>query len=85
MSGDKKERPTYQAPEVMPLGELAKGEGQACHPGSSASNCQVGNIASNNCNNGSTAGNRCGAGTVPGRCSRGTGATVRCSIGVGGR
>jgi hypothetical protein len=83
MSDDKKGKAAYQAPVVMPLGELAKGEGQSCHDGGSASNCNVGGNASNNCNRGSTAGNRCGLGNRPGRCSMGFGATSICSFGFG--
>lgn len=83
MSKEGKDKPTYEAPKVMLLGELAKGEGQSCHDGGSASNCQVGGNASNNCNRGSTAGNRCGIGNRPGRCSMGFGATTRCSFGFG--
>lgn len=73
MSDDKKGKPTYQAPVVMPLGELAKGEGQTCRNGSTASSCRDGAHASNlcsqgaaavqNCNNGGTA--RCKAGVFP--------------------
>ena len=62
MPENKKKKPTYDAPKVMPLGELAKGEGPSCHSGGSASNCSVGGNASNNCNRGVIAGNRCGIG-----------------------
>jgi hypothetical protein len=65
MSETKKDKPTYQAPKVMPLGELAKGEGQSCHNGGTASNCSTGARASNNCNTGNYAGNRCGFGGHP--------------------
>ena len=65
MSDKGKGKPTYEAPKVMPLGELAKGEGPSCHNGGSASNCQMGGKASNNCNIGNTAGNRCGPGGAP--------------------
>jgi hypothetical protein len=87
MADEKKSRPAYQAPIVMPLGELAKGEGPSCHNGGSASNCSTGGTASNNCNNGTTAGNRCGSGTA-GRqelwCRFGM-AAARCRMGFGGR
>ena len=71
MSEEKKGKPTYEAPKVMPLGELAKGEGPSCHNGGSASDCSVGGTASNNCNVGRTAGNRCGLGETARRCSLG--------------
>lgn len=72
MSEEKKEKPTYEAPKVMPLGELAKGDGQlSCHTGGSASNCSTGGTASNNCNRGSTAGGRCGLGETARRCGLG--------------
>jgi hypothetical protein len=67
MSQDTKGKPPYNVPKVMPLGELAKGDGQApsCHSGGSASNCSIGGTASNNCNFGATAGGRCGPGGSP--------------------
>ncbi len=83
MSKDKKNKPQYQAPKVMPLGELAKGEGQSCHNGGTASDCSTGSGATNNCNTGSRAQSRCLAGSTPGRCSIGLGATSRCSFGFG--
>jgi hypothetical protein len=83
MSEDEKGKPIYEAPTVMPLGELAKGEGQSCHSGGSASNCNVGGNASNNCNTGRTAGNRCGFGQTPGNCRLGFGAAQGCRIGFG--
>lgn len=70
MTEDKKSKPTYQAPVVMPLGELAKGEGQTCQVGSTASSCRLGGYASNNCSNGGTAQQRCGTGTAA-RCKQG--------------
>lgn len=73
MSRDEQDKLTYQAPVVMPLGELAKVEGPSCHNGGSASNCNTGGTASNNCNNGSTAGNPCRWGTTAGG---------KCSLGV---
>ena len=67
MIEDKKDKPRYQAPTVMPLGELGKGDGlmASCHSGGSASNCSIGSHAANNCNNGIYAGNRCGQGQIP--------------------
>jgi hypothetical protein len=71
MSDDKKGKPTYQAPVVMPLGELAKSEGQiACHDGGSASNCNEGANARRNCNAGVRALTRCGDGQTA-RCRTG--------------
>jgi len=70
MSEDKKDKPTYQAPKVMPLGELAKGEGQSCRSGGTASGCNRGSHASNNCNMGTVAAARCGGGSS-GRCTFG--------------
>jgi SynChlorMet cassette protein ScmA len=83
MTEKAKGKPTYEAPKLIPLGELAKGEGQSCHSGGSASNCSVGGNASNNCNTGSTAGNRCGFGQTPGSCRLGLGAVLGCRIGFG--
>ena len=71
MPEEKKGKPTYEAPKVMPLGELAKGEGPACHSGGSASNCDTGGTASNLCNRGQRAGNRCGLGETARRCRMG--------------
>ena len=48
MAYGKKGKPKYEAPKVMPLGEMATGEGQSCHTGGSASNCSIGSNASNN-------------------------------------
>jgi len=52
MTENKRKKPTYDAPKVMPLGELAKGEGQSCWSGGSASLCRTGSTASNNCRRG---------------------------------
>lgn len=70
MSEDKKDKSTYEAPKVMPLGELAKGAGAPCNTGGSASSCSIGSVASNNCNPGTTAAVRCGDGSSP-RCRTG--------------
>ena len=65
MSEDKKGKPKYQKPVVMPLGDIASGGGQkSFHSGGTASNCSIGSIASNNCNNGVSAGNRCVYGQI---------------------
>lgn len=87
MTEQGKGKPTYETPQVMPLGELAKGEGQSCHSGGSASNCDTGGTASNNCNNGTTAGNRCATGTAgrPEMWCRVGNSAARCSIGSRGR
>ncbi len=71
MSDDKKGRPTYEAPKVMPLGELAKGEGQTCRNGSTASSCRSGAHASNLCRQGGNAVQRCFDGGTA-RCRPGT-------------
>ncbi len=82
MSEDKKNKPTYQAPKVMPLGELAKGEGQSCRTGGTASDCATGSHASNNCNPGTTAAARCGPGTTAqSRCVFGGTTQGRCLLG----
>ncbi len=71
MPKDSKGKPTYEAPVVMPLGELAAGEGQAtCQSGGTASSCNLGGNASNNCRSGTTAAGRCGPGGSP-RCNFG--------------
>jgi hypothetical protein len=87
MSDGKKGKPTYQPPALMPLGELAKGDGQfSCHSGSSASDCQTGGTASNNCHVGNSAQQRCRAGSgVTGNCRSGFLALNRCSSGFFGR
>jgi len=71
MSDNKKGRPTYQTPVVMPLGELAKGEGQTCSTGSTASSCRNGGHASNLCRQGASAVQRCRDGGTA-RCKPGT-------------
>lgn len=83
----KKGKPTYQPPVLMPLGELAKGNGQAsCHPGSSASDCSTGGTASNNCHVGNSAVQRCFQGSsVSGNCRSGFFALNRCRSGFIGR
>ena len=65
MSDDENGKPTYQAPKVIPLGELAKGEGQAsCRDGSIASSCNLGTSAANNCHNGGVPAGSCNSGTL---------------------
>lgn len=73
MSEDKKDKPTYQAPKVMPLGELVKGEGQNCRDGGSAGLCRAGGTAAMLCRAGSTASGVCRPGTTArGTCWSGT-------------
>lgn len=47
-------KPAYEAPIIMPLGELARGQGQGCAPGSSPVSCGSG---------GSNVGGTCGGGS----------------------
>lgn len=84
MSEKRKGKPTYETPKVIPLGELAKAEGQACHSGGSASNCSIGSSASNNCNTGNTAGQRCGSGGTAGQRCQSGGSASRCLLGSAG-
>ncbi len=77
MSDDKKDKPTYLAPKVIPLGELAKGEGQtSCSTGSIASVCRQGGQAANNCHNGFIPFGACNSGTIAtgNKCTTGTSA-----------
>ena len=85
MSGNKRNKSQYEAPKVIPLGELAKGEGPSCGNGGTASDCSTGSRAANNCNAGTRAASRCQWGTTPGRCTAGFGATARCRFGWGGQ
>lgn len=58
-------KPTYQTPVVMPLGELARGQGQLCSVGNGAhtgGNCLNGTTA-NNCTTGDGATVNCPAGS----------------------
>jgi hypothetical protein len=96
MSIEKEGKPPYEAPVVMPLGELATGEGQPCTTGGSAVMCNKGSTATNNCRNGSNAVQSCRTGTAAGQtcntgiagkppgppqCRSGTGAR-RCRMGM---
>lgn len=67
MSKGAKVKPTYEAPLVMPLGELARALGQSCHPGTEAlGGCSVGTSAlSPACNLGTIAGGACSGGNMP--------------------
>lgn len=76
MSRDTKDKPTYQAPVVMPLGELATGEGQPCRNGGSAVMCNKGSTATNNCRTGSNAVQSCRTGTTAGQ---------TCNTGIAGK
>lgn len=61
----KEKKPIYESPIVMPLGELARGLGAACKPGSSPSgNCNAGAGVPPQvpCTNGGQAGANCGNG-----------------------
>jgi hypothetical protein len=48
---DNAAKPKYEAPVVVPLGELAHGHGgpAACHTGGEAGNCHQGNSAVTKC------------------------------------
>ncbi len=77
MSNDAKEKPIYETPIVMPLGELAKGSGADCFEGNSAHDrCTVGNGAESfSCSLGADYGTGCIHGNKPASnlCSQGTG------------
>ncbi|MHB8837179.1 MAG: hypothetical protein ACYC9Y_15925 [Candidatus Methylomirabilia bacterium] len=65
---EKKAKPEYEAPVIVPLGDLARGTGY-CAPGSSASDgyCTAGIFAASACTAGGTASAAaCTAGTYPG-------------------
>jgi hypothetical protein len=49
-AADTKPKPKYEAPVVVPLGELALGHGKTCNHGSDAAqNCHVGSTAGKAC------------------------------------
>jgi hypothetical protein len=59
---DGQAKPRYEPPVVVPLGELAKGDGScspgsvgtgACNPGTAANPCNDGTLAINGCHTGS--------------------------------
>ena len=53
-SGGRPVRKPYQAPQVIPLGELARGLGANCREGATANgNCGVGGAAHATCGGGS--------------------------------
>ncbi len=70
----KDNKPIYETPIIISLGELARGSGakptdpRVCAPGGTATNrCQLGSSfggSQNNCNNGSAASNRCTSGGI---------------------
>jgi hypothetical protein len=76
MSGNKNLKEKYEAPVVVPLGELATGIGAQCIGGSSASgvctslgegasaSCGTGTLASAACNTGGTASRACADGNM---------------------
>lgn len=80
------EKPPYQAPVVMPLGELARGQGQGCIPGSAPTSCSSGGsnagplCSQGSSNSGSTCGQ--GGGNSGGTCLNGNNNTaVTCDNG----
>lgn len=74
---DKRARPRYEAPIVVALGEMARGAGTECIPGSSAVGyCYSGGTASGSgyCSTGTIADGYCTDGLAPnGYCTAGTG------------
>ena len=77
MSKVKNEKPIYQTPFVMSLGELARGSGKDCFTGNGAHDrCTAGNGAeSTACSTGDLAPGGCSKGNSPvlSYCSSGTG------------
>ena len=69
MAVNRKKKPKYEAPAVIPLGKLAAGLGQSCTSGSIAQGaCNVGGAAGpQHCSSGNNAGLSCtpGANFVP--------------------
>ena len=61
---DEKTKPKYEAPTVVPLGEIAKGSGaDDCTAGyAAASYCTAGSVAVTACTDGGAAGTACTAG-----------------------
>ena len=60
---DGEEKRKYSSPLVVPLGELARGSGDACHGGSvDQADCKSGGIVSNACMSGGTATTDCATG-----------------------
>jgi hypothetical protein len=69
MPKQEKSKPKYEAPVVLPLGDLAKGIGATCKPGGSANSCSRGAYAANNCKTGDAALSRCAnGGAASGNC-----------------
>jgi len=60
---DEQPKPRYEPPVVVPLGELAKGDG-SCALGSARGVCNSG-VGANPCSDGAFANNHCGAGSTP--------------------
>ncbi len=72
MPKQEKSKPKYEAPVVLPLGDLAKGIGATCKHGGSASSCSDGAYAANNCKPGAAALSRCAnGGAASGKCRSG--------------
>ena len=66
MSKNKGKKQKYEAPELIDLGELARGRGQFCTVGSTAVGpCTSGGDAGNLCKDGSSAAGSCVDGSVP--------------------
>ena len=64
----KNKKPVYETPVIMPLGELARGLGAACKPGSSPTGtCNQGNgVPPRDCTRGNKAGSTCNRGNQVG-------------------
>ena len=72
---NKNDKPIYETPVIIPLGELVRGSGANCGTGSSPgdSKCGAGGIATGGkCQPGSSAGTKCQSGSV---------ASTQCSSG----
>ena len=64
---EKKTKPKYEAPVIVPLGGLAHGTGE-CRAGSGASegDCTAGTLAASYCTAGTSPTTACTEGTAPG-------------------
>jgi len=66
MGTDEKGKKKYEAPVIVPLGELASAMGKSCNDGSGASSCGVGNMAASGaCGIGDSASAGCPTGNSP--------------------
>lgn len=75
----------YEAPVILPLGELSMSRGEQCSTGSVAvtGSCGTGHKAAPACNSGGTADASCVDGSNPGRsCVGGPAAGKNCNAGT---